>query len=530
MTSRPASYDPNTTNSSSKLVRLVEDPSIKKGIEFDELSVDYTGTWSDEAGSADPTNIVGTNYPVIRINDCVFPEANIKSLEISSEGMIPTIRLVLVFNNTEFASKDMPKESDIVSIFVKTDTNALNYLRDDFIITGASITGLGDKKLRNTATITGKLYLPGMESGYNMYGYIGTAKDAIKNTAKKFKLGFAFNDYDDTDDFQNWICCGSAVDFLEDTTRHCWKNNTSFFKTWIDLYYNICFVNVNKFLLSDQNTEDEVDITFNSLVSEYQRMLTKSSEAKDATYSVKMFTNDGSMKGTPFYISTWKPFTNTGISFKYGYTDETHTFVHNQDLFVKDSSTYIQKLNNIPAYDQAKTNTHMIMRGRSKYDKNIHTDADQARANYDNAEMYKKINWTGIEYAINNDDKNKTSSTDGWSGNVHMNYNRAPGHNDINNIELNKMYVEVTCDGLCLQVMRGERIPVILYQYPATHPSTMQITGSKSDNINRMYSGFYIVDSIKYTYSTSTNNGVSRFSTKMVLKRREWPTPEKIEI
>ena len=43
--------------------------------------------------------------------------------------------------------------------------------------------------------------------------------------------------------------------------------------------------------------------------------------------------------------------------------------------------------------------------------------------------------------------------------------------------------------------------------------------------INRMFSGYYIVDSLTYKYKKNVNkDGFSQFSTVMTLKRKEWPT------
>ena len=72
-------------------------------------------------------------------------------------------------------------------------------------------------------------------------------------------MGFAFNDFDNTNDFQNWLSIGlSGEEFLTHLSEHAWKDETSFFSVWVDLYYNICFDNVNLFLLTSKNKE-EVD-------------------------------------------------------------------------------------------------------------------------------------------------------------------------------------------------------------------------------------------------------------------------------
>ena len=95
---------------------------------------------------------------------------------------------------------------------------------------------------------------------------------------------------------------------------------------------------------------------------------------------------------------------------------------------------------------------------------------------------------------------------------------------------INKIYIKVECSGLCLQIMKGERIPVILI-----HESTMEEDKynnfSKNDlpsDINRFYSGYYIVDSVEYDYAPIKAGDISPYKTTFVLKRREWPTPEVI--
>ena len=101
---------------------------------------------------------------------------------------------------------------------------------------------------------------------------------------------------------------------------------------------------------------------------------------------------------------------------------------------------------------------------------------------------------------MNDDDKNKDIKN--WSGNVHKNYSRAVYHNSQNFAELNKTYLRVECEGLNLQIMRGERVPVVI-----TFTNEMQkefYNNATNDPVqrdsDRYYSGYYIVDSIEYEY------------------------------
>ena len=519
-TTAPATYTENPYDNNSNLVRLIEDPKIKKDIRFDELSLSENGGTSTNGGSQ--LNTVGNDYPIIRINDMVLGKDDIQSMLISSRGFLPTIELSLKFANTALISKNMPKDGDMISVFVRTNTSAINYLRNDFIINHVD-SNISSKSANNTVFLRGELFIEGFTSNNNTFGIIGTSKDVMKEIAKKFKMGFAYNDADDMDDLQNWLCCFSSPQaFIEDVTRHSWKNNMSFFKSWVDLYYNLCFVNVNKFLSSDENPEDEIDLTFFSSTVALNDLTSSNDKPDNAKPFLKVFSNFDSFKGSSFYISKWHP-VNRSNSLSSGYSNIIHSFTHNQNVYIENKDNCEDTLIVNPVYDTSKLDSYIILRGRAKYDENANPDNEQARVNYSMQNTYINHIWSGVEYKMDKDENSSSNNT--WSGNVHHNYHNAAYQNEINDIELNKLYIEVVCDGLCLQVMRGERVPVFLkYNTPLDKNISPDDPG-----FNRFYSGYYIVDSIEYKYNGKVKTGYSSFSTIMSLKRREWPTPEAIK-
>lgn len=519
-TTAPATYTENPYDNNSNLVRLIEDPKIKKDIRFDELSLSENGGTSTNGGSQ--LNTVGNDYPIIRINDMVLGKDDIQSMLISSRGFLPTIELSLKFTNTTLISKNMPKDGDMISVFVRTNTSAINYLRNDFIINHVD-SNISSKSANNTVFLRGELFIEGFTSNNNTFGIIGTSKDVMKEIAKKFKMGFVYNDADDMDDLQNWLCCFSSPQvFIEDVTRHSWKNNMSFFKSWVDLYYNLCFVNVNKFLSSDENPEDEIDLTFFSSTVALNSLTSSNDKPDDAKPFLKVFSNFDSFKGSSFYISKWHP-VNRSNSLSSGYSNIIHSFTHNQNVYIENKDNCEDTLIVNPVYDTSKLDSYIILRGRAKYDENANPDNEQARVNYSMQNTYINHIWSGVEYKMDKDENSSSNNT--WSGNVHHNYHNAAYQNEINDIELNKLYIEVVCDGLCLQVMRGERVPVFLkYNTPLDKNISPDDPG-----FNRFYSGYYIVDSIEYKYNGKVKTGYSSFSTIMSLKRREWPTPEAIK-
>lgn len=529
ITDRPSSYNVLQDVQSSNIVRLVEDSNIQKTIRFDEMSIDNGPDPTTEQGGNKKMDELGLVYPIIRINDMILSRSNIRSMTLSMNGFMPTISLSLMFDNVNFISKNMPKDGDIISVFIRVDTAAITYLRDDFVITSCSGSNGTRGEMSSNISLSGRLFIEAFDSRTSIDAFAGSSKFVMKELAKKFGLGFAYNDFDDTDDFMNWIQCReSTQSFIENVIRHSWKNETSFFKAWIDLYYNICFVNVNKFLLSTENDE-EVDVTFATNIMNMYNQVAADTSIGNARMSVKILTTMTEFKNTPFFIRKWNPINNSSsISMTNGYSTSSFTFKHNQNIINSGDYDCFEELTNIPAYDQNKKDSFILLRGRAKYEAGKNPDDEQARVNHEYIETYKRVEWTGVEYVMSDDDN--TKGLNEWSGNVHKNYNRAPYHNTQNLNELNKIYIDVICEGLNLQIMKGERIPVII-GFNNSFENEMYNAATKNDEpreINKFYSGYYIVDSIEYTYNGIRSEGVSPYTTRYILKRREWPAPEVI--
>ena len=515
------------SNKPANIVRLVEDPTVKKHIKFDELSTSERVEPRGGEVYAAKSAIWGTGFPVIRINDVVYGGKEISHFEIESSGMIPTAYAKLTSYNKDNVKKDLPKDGDIMSVFMRPGTDCLNYIRVDCVITDCYVVNSSSEY--TTIQVDGKMFIPKFESDDNRYALIGTSKDVCKGIAKKFGLGFAFNDPDNTNDVQNWLCLTSCVDFLNDLKTHIWKDTESYFNIWIDVFYNLCFVNVHKFL--NQTTTD-VDVTFYSAVNFYQGM-TKDTTHNDKSTNrgdIKMFSNYSSFKKSPFYVLKWNIVNNSGMSISKGYNKNSYTYENNQFLYtnnvLNDKDTQFNTLGNKSSYNMDLIDSQMILRGRSSYDPKY--DNGLMKQNYNMSSLYTTETYTGMQFIMADDDAKHTTDNNTWSGNVHKNYSRAPSHNDMNFAELDKMYIEIVCDGLCLQAMRGERIPIVLVDEDGETRESLE--NNNRIDINFMYSGFYIIDSISYVYNQEVNpGGVSQFKTLMTLKRKQWPTPEAIK-
>src|SRR5574344_635630 len=135
----------STSNSSSKIVRIFEDPTIKKKIKLDELSIvnmsKEDGSGGDvggqrSTGQANTAATVGRSYPLICINDYIIKPIEIVSCVISTISFLPTISLDLYFTNKVFIDKHLPKDGDIISVFVRGSNDVIRSIRNDYVVRG----------------------------------------------------------------------------------------------------------------------------------------------------------------------------------------------------------------------------------------------------------------------------------------------------------------------------------------------------------------------------------------------------------
>jgi hypothetical protein len=514
-TTKQQSSTSSEDNSSSKnYVRIVVDESIEKQIVLDELSVESVGTMTtDEMNNR---NIAGREIPIIKINDYTISGPEISTLTLYVSERIPTLSLSLRTIGTQFRSSHMPKDGDICSVFIAPKTETLTSIRADFVITSAIPT---ETSKGTNIEIYGKLFIPGFDTDA-IFGKVGTSKDVFIDCAKRYGLGFATDDQDNTTDKQLWICGGlPCEEFLNNTISHTWKDETSFYDWWIDQFYNINFINVNKIILANTG---EVDLT--ALTSEVGGSYdTPQDYTQDNTKAgAKLLTNLPHLNMGSLMIKKWEIFNNsTEITFEDGVEIRSNEFKQNANIFTANENP-ITTLSNVPAYNQKLIEDHIVLRGRSEYSSETNPKSDSAKANYNYKDIYIKQPWSGISFVLSDDDE-QTDDTMKWSGNVNKNYIRAAYHNRINLDELDKMYITVETDGLCTQIMRGEVVPVALKKNQIS-----ELTTAPSDQTGvaeRFYNGFYYVDGIEFSYYYNPTREYRQYKTKFTLKRREWPIP-----
>jgi len=509
----PKENSPNpssgTSESKNRIIQVFE-----KTIELDELSLpSQPGNESEKI-----ENVASLQYPIVKINDYMPTPEEIELLEINSTDFIPTITLKCTFIHQTFLSKEMPKDGDIISVAIRNKSNLFKPIRNDYVITGVVVKETATQFVGpTTMTFFGVLFVPWISSSVFNFSHEGTSFEAIKDVAKKLGLGFATNE-DNTDDKQVWLSAYTTTSqYITETVSRAWSSNESFYNVWIDIYYNLNFINVNKQLMSG---EEEVDLAawVNNIDKDY---FWGSSTEPKTIETPKVLSNYEGYRTTPFYINTWKPINrSTNITFQIGTKLTCHMFEHNESLFNNGGRKY-WSIPMEPNYDPEKVNKYILLRGRATQNPENRGN-DLAMANYSYPEMYIKNPWMGIQYTISDSEKDNLQ----WDGNHHRNYLRAKLQNLINNQELEKLNVEVTVNGLNLNIIKGDKTPIVLVKKDVTENLMVSKEVGRLDLLEQFYSGWFYIKgfTIKYTQENS-NSIMSNISQTFVLTRREWPPP-----
>lgn len=496
---------------------------FEKTIELDELSIPGKQKVKDEKQR--PEDVISIEFPLIKINERIFSRDEIRSFTIDCTEFLPKITLSIGLIGKAFLALNMPKDGDIISIAIQNRTDILKIIRNDYVITNVHVLPTDTEIPSSPTLITfyGELFIPGLKSQKGDMSFVGTSYYTMQNFAKQYGLGFSSNE-DDTNDKQIWIKASTSGDvFCNNTTNRAWRDDDSFYKCWIDLYYNLNFVNINKQLMS---AESEVDIA--ALVSNVDKNFNYGENtSEEATIKmVKVFSNFQQFRTTPYFISTWRPLNrSSAITFQTGTRMKCEMFEHNQNLFNNIESQKYWGIMVDPTYDPEKINKNILLRGRSTYVPD-EENTELRRANYSYVDLYERHPWMGIQYTISNTEQENIN----WDGNHHKNYQLARVKNLLNNKELDKLNLHIQVIGNNFNIIRGDKIPVALIRINALENLTINQDINFNDALDLFYSGWYIVKGFVLRWSMLEEESIlSNFTHEFILTRREWPTPIPID-
>jgi hypothetical protein len=465
------------------------------------------------------SKFVGDQYPALRINRFDFDRQDVVDFELNLDGIVPYMKATVRDSKGTFTKGQYPADGDIVMLYIRSkDETLYKPIRMDFDITevssdagtseaysggGGDDPGGGGASAAITMTITGVLRLPGLYAETCKTYPEANSYDFFITLADELQLGFASNE-NSTDDLMKRLCpFDTKFKLMSDAIDSAYKDDNSFFTAYIDPYYYLTLVNVNKQITFDEKIED----TLMSFIQDPSIDRKVSSDTPVIQSEVKLYlTNHVQKRGSNLFIDKYRLINNAAtVTLNDGY----RRIIQYYDDVDKEYRTFtVEPLTteNLPP-DQAPLKGKLTPDGERMYNEQ---------------QKYKYVGKQGK--------------------NVHRNYYYAQMLNYKNNVELEKMYLEVELETTNLSLYRFQLIPVIIYEQGVMQTSVQEQKeqlnqdrgeemkdkkGEKGDvkngnmemKVNERLTGIYTIARIFISYDEAEG----RMKQKMHLFRREWP-------
>lgn len=447
----------------------------------------------------------GKFAPLVKIGNTMISDDLIMAFNVYSTSLIPTMHLAIIDPVGTFTSMNYPRTNLLVTAFVASTHPKLKSFSQTFIITSVASIPLGNNSIRYD--FFGELYIPKLNGNFIKSYNKKTSGETLRTVAEELGLGFATND-GATNDSMTWINPNlNYKSFIKLVADHAYKNEKSFFECFIDRYYVLNFINVEK----QFNQTAEIEQGYSTYVQnaiDTRRSKTSSDQMMEDAMVPLVLTNstrtapnsdlriiDYSMLGENGSILNTEGFRKRSVIYKHG--DDSPV----KDWFAEPISSPTQP------------------RGP------IHQTPDMV--DYTETDVVK---WMGTDY-----------------GNAHDNYKFAKIINSHNRLETEKNLLQVKLMGFNHNIIRGSRVKVDLYSGRAKDANdsrmkddlgiedtnrgggelNMAALGQGVEIIDSQLSDFYYVKEISYSYNPAASKP-ERFSTTMLLSRRSWlPSPKK---
>jgi len=437
----------------------------------------------------------GAYRPVVFING-YYVDRYVDFFEFSQVDFLPTVRLSFTMDDPMFISVNYPKDGDIISMYIRSREEVYKPIRMDFNILSVRSSQSQDpegKKIR--FTILGETRIPGLYSEVSRALRDMTSYDALFEVSQALNLGFSSND-DGLTDSMTWICPNfSLYQFIHEICERSYKNDESFYKVWIDPYYNLTFVNLNNQLTADDYVQ-QVKVIRGDINTANDTFLPGTE--LDMQEMPLAFTNQKGSGDLPFYIRNFTLLSKSGnTNNKYGYIQEVQFY---DEAIVPENGNFSEKY---VKYTIEATTTENI---------GVNQVLQKGRPKEDLYKMEVRKSWYG---SLNN------SPT---GGGVHENFIQALIQNEFNIGDLEKFTLKVELSGYYAGIYRGQAVPVLIYANE--QGKRKENTGLSDDQkpesevnpvLDRFLSGIYIVTGMEVKYDT-----LGGMYQVLHLNKREW--------
>jgi hypothetical protein len=476
-------------------------------IELDEISFKSYG---EEDGKLNAAKGYGEMTPFVSINGYVFSEGSISSMNLNLNSTLPTIDITISDANSFFVVDNYPRSGDVMSLRIASrQSDTFKDIRIDFDIESVMSPprkpvdqGNGEAKY----IIKGIMKIPGyFAEKCKSYG-VGSVLLHLENISTDLKLGFASNidSANEEDSMDLLVAYQTVSDVISNTVLHSYISDDSFQTFFIDPYYYLNFVDVNKML----NSENTIDDTFTN----FEIPLNDNPGEEDKIESKLVLTNSEKVSGTNISINKYALKYGSGkVARKNGYKRVVQFYENEPN---SGNGTLGNVNNDIEALSSVNLrDIEEPLKGR------------RGEERYLNEIKYKYVGRSSNSINVLN---------------THPNYLFAEIQNTQNMAELSKLSLEVELETFNPGLYRFQKVPVIIYTDGfAVNAMQKGVEAVKNEqgfenndtsggdakstngeqSINSFLTAHYIIGGIQIIYKASTG----KLTQKLTLLRREWP-------
>lgn len=494
-----------------RLILPVVDPTIR----VDPLYMEDTE--SGDVNPAVPDDVLpntsakaGAWVPIVAVRTIMFGADEIRYMNVSFTGRLPRLSLTVKDHLQKF-TVNFPLDGDVVSVYLRPpDKDNQRPIRMDF-----DIMTISSSPAQQTYTFSCILKVPGLFGETCRSFGPGTSYDHLSGLAADLGLGFASNETGTFDVMRRLCAYESYETFIQNTVRTAYKDDDSFFTWYVDPFYYLCLVNVNKQFSEEDATED-VNVSYAVPFAGVRAQ----DAASDTIRGSLLLTNKPEMEGLNTYIESYSLENSSAeVWIRNGYKRSAQYYETGT------APEYVQSFVD-PLTTPGAERDRILLKGRP----------DES--------VYKQVvkhKWMGKQHP----------ATDG--GNVHDNYLFAEVLNHQNMEEISKVTLKVHLAGMNFYINKWGRVPVLIYSpgqnfknsallqkrdadlgesnepdpEGAQPLNALSTDGTQADGRspgdwvkNEFVSGYYVVSGIDYKYTSP-----GPVKQVLTLVRREWPIP-----
>lgn len=469
----------------------------KTGIVVDELAIaNRTGNIDSPDMSLRDADEKEAGYfkPIIYING-YFADKFLMDFSLDLNGILPVIRFKFYTGSSTFLTVSYPKDGDIASVYIRSNVIVYKPIRMDFNILSvdSNVSSKSDGDLI-VFSVLGECRVPGFYSDVCKSFRSKTSYETLFQVSQDLNLGFATNDPNLTDSM-TWICPNiSYYNFIRDVSISSYKDDRSFYATWIDIYYNLNFVNINN-QLEASDVSQMVKVQIGAAKGASNDTLFPGIELRSTELPL-LVTNATYYAGYPFFINGYTLISESGnTTNKMGYIQDLQFYDENFQYKEKLSEKAVNYTIQATTTEDVQENM-VLQRGRASEKEYL-------------GEIRKK--WMGILDA-------------GPDGQVHPNYLQARVQNPLNLSDVTKFTLQVETLSYFAGFYRGQCIPVAIYS--TQKGPRMDNTGISNNKkpqhsdgmvLDQFLSGNYVL--MGYSIGWGTDRG---FYQILNLCKREW--------